>query len=412
MNTLSGEIPVGSKRGTVANSQPAGLGFVGSFSSPMTPRAPTTAQADADGDSSGVGGDVTEFSGLTDERLLDSISRSRGMLSLRLPDGGEKMRVRICRMEKELARRMATGPRKDDMTWGPSVEPSCRDDSHAFKDGDKLNWETSPSKCHHNVPTNSTENYGQVDKFAFVKELSYFGQEKNTCLKKVGQSAQTPASHQPKNHAICPKSSGNKKLCMDSNITDNRRKTCFKGSLRNQQKNNSVVLKGIADKLYTKDVTFGRSTMRWEHSKIHIDFRNLFNSNKKNENKDVVLLDDEDMEPTELVDVEVADKWDESKIYYPSRTDRESVELLYSDMKCLEPEEYLKSPVINFYIQYLRKSRTRGDLYMFNTYFYRKLEELSRMGENDDTQFSKLRRWWKNIDIFRKAYIILPIHGM
>uniref|UniRef100_A0A0A9DEJ5 Uncharacterized protein n=1 Tax=Arundo donax TaxID=35708 RepID=A0A0A9DEJ5_ARUDO len=39
---------------------------------------------------------------------------------------------------------------------------------------------------------------------------------------------------------------------------------------------------------------------------------------------------------------------DEVKIYYPSRTDPEAVELTYSDMKCLEPEEYLKSPVINF----------------------------------------------------------------
>jgi len=70
---------------------------------------------------------------------------------------------------------------------------------------------------------------------------------------------------------------------------------------------------------------------------------------------------------------------DESKIHYPSRlelffvievhvhreitsiqsdilifvnsTDPEAVELSYSDMKCLEPEEYLKSPVINFCLQ-------------------------------------------------------------
>jgi hypothetical protein len=70
---------------------------------------------------------------------------------------------------------------------------------------------------------------------------------------------------------------------------------------------------------------------------------------------------------------------DESKIYYPSRSesffvievsvhreitsiqsdililvdriDPEAVELTYSDMKCLEPEEYLKSPVINFCLQ-------------------------------------------------------------
>jgi len=29
-----------------------------------------------------------------------------------------------------------------------------------------------------------------------------------------------------------------------------------------------------------------------------------------------------------------------------------------------------------------------------------------------DSQFSKLRRWWRNVDIFKKAYIILPINEM
>jgi Ulp1 family protease len=33
------------------------------------------------------------------------------------------------------------------------------------------------------------------------------------------------------------------------------------------------------------------------------------------------------------------------------RTDPEAVEVTYSDMKCLGPEEYLKSPVINFFLQ-------------------------------------------------------------
>ncbi|KAF8751384.1 hypothetical protein HU200_012055 [Digitaria exilis] len=90
--------------------------------------------------------------------------------------------------------------------------------------------------------------------------------------------------------------------------------------------------------------------------------------------------------------------------------DPEAVELAYSDMKCLEPEEYLKSPVINFYLEYLKKSRPRRDLYMFNTYFYSKLENaLSTLG-NRDSQFSKLRRWCRNVDIFTKSYLILPIN--
>nr|CAB3474190.1 unnamed protein product [Digitaria exilis] len=133
----------------------------------------------------------------------------------------------------------------------------------------------------------------------------------------------------------------------------------------------------------------------------------------KEESSDVVLLDDDDdddTEPARSADFEIFNKRDESKIYYPSRMDPEAVELAYSDMKCLEPEEYLKSPVINFYLEYLKKSRPRRDLYMFNTYFYSKLENaLSTLG-NRDSQFSKLRRWCRNVDIFTKSYLILPIN--
>lgn len=127
--------------------------------------------------------------------------------------------------------------------------------------------------------------------------------------------------------------------------------------------------------------------------------------------KDVVLLDDDDdIEPARSADVQISNKWEESNIHYPSSTDPEAVELTYSDMKCLEPEEYLKSPVINFYLQYLKKARPRRDLHMFNTYFYSKLEEaLSKPGHHD-SEFSKLRRWWRGVDIFKKAYIILPIN--
>ncbi|AQK60771.1 Ubiquitin-like-specific protease 1D [Zea mays] len=71
--------------------------------------------------------------------------------------------------------------------------------------------------------------------------------------------------------------------------------------------------------------------------------------------QDVVLLDDEDMQPEEEVNCDMSDGQNGPKIYYPSRDNRESVELSRSDIKCLDPGVYLSSPVINFYIQYLEK---------------------------------------------------------
>ncbi|KAG0521634.1 hypothetical protein BDA96_08G178000 [Sorghum bicolor] len=67
--------------------------------------------------------------------------------------------------------------------------------------------------------------------------------------------------------------------------------------------------------------------------------------------QDVVLLDDEYVESKEEVNREMSDIMNEPKIYYPSREDQEAVELTRSDIKCLDPEVFLSSPVINFYIK-------------------------------------------------------------
>ncbi|XP_012700325.1 probable ubiquitin-like-specific protease 2B [Setaria italica] len=129
--------------------------------------------------------------------------------------------------------------------------------------------------------------------------------------------------------------------------------------------------------------------------------------------QDVVLLDDEDMQTEGEVNCEMSGRRNEPKIYYPSRDDPEAVELTGSDINCLDPGAFLSSPVINYYIQNIKRNilcsdDCRDKFYIFNTYFYGKLEEaLYRRGD-----FSKLRRWWKGVNIFHRAYIILPIHGM
>ncbi|XP_020572614.1 ubiquitin-like-specific protease 1D isoform X2 [Phalaenopsis equestris] len=132
---------------------------------------------------------------------------------------------------------------------------------------------------------------------------------------------------------------------------------------------------------------------------------------KRQKTQDVVLLDEEDLQPKDL-DRYASDDRKETKIYYPSRDHPEAVELSFSDLKCLESEQYISSPIMNFYIRYLQRSlssvnKTKGQYYFFNTYFFGKLEDaFSSTGD----RFSKLRRWWKGVDLFEKAYIFLPIH--
>ncbi|XP_057861998.1 ubiquitin-like-specific protease 1D isoform X2 [Cryptomeria japonica] len=106
------------------------------------------------------------------------------------------------------------------------------------------------------------------------------------------------------------------------------------------------------------------------------------------------------------------------RIYYPERNHPESVEIRHSDMECLAPGSYLSSVIMNFYIRYLQCSQSlsidqMNNYHFFNTFFYSKLEEAldSQVRSETGNSFAKLRRWFKGVNIFEKAYIFLPIHA-
>ncbi|KAK2636460.1 hypothetical protein Ddye_031252 [Dipteronia dyeriana] len=141
----------------------------------------------------------------------------------------------------------------------------------------------------------------------------------------------------------------------------------------------------------------------------------------------LVLLDEDEYPleeaPEKTLHVETTeqeDKLDERMkdvtVYYPSRDDPESVEICYTDVTNLAPGAYLTSPIMNFYIRYLQQqaspaNRALYDCHFFNTYFYKKLKEaVSYKGVDKNSFFIKFRRWWKGVNIFQKAYVLIPIH--
>ncbi|KAI3779347.1 hypothetical protein L2E82_09054 [Cichorium intybus] len=69
----------------------------------------------------------------------------------------------------------------------------------------------------------------------------------------------------------------------------------------------------------------------------------------------------------------IADKLDDCMqdviVYYPSRDDQDSVEVIYRDMACLAPQLSYK-----------------------------------------EDSFVKFRKWWKGVNLFEKACILLPVH--
>ncbi|XP_060186516.1 ubiquitin-like-specific protease 1D isoform X8 [Lycium barbarum] len=136
---------------------------------------------------------------------------------------------------------------------------------------------------------------------------------------------------------------------------------------------------------------------------------------RRHANGEAVVLVDEG-EPDAIIETERVDQVVErkaTKIYYPSRVDPESVEICCSDMESLAPEAYLSSTIMNFYIRYLQKTKLHADVdayHFFNTYFYQKLKEAVLTKNEKEASFVRLRRWWKGVNIFEKAYIFLPIH--
>ncbi|XP_037413935.1 ubiquitin-like-specific protease 1D [Triticum dicoccoides] len=389
------------------DSPPAEVEIIASSSPRVTPQPP----AASDGASDGGEGDPDEFKRFTDEKLEERIKHWSGNRTLSVPDGGEKMRKFLCRMKKELDRRRAAGPRKVDTGRRQSAQTPSGDDPYTFKESDHINCSRFSDKWH-------CHGKGEA---AFADELGHFNTSKRASQVEDRKRVTNTVNHQPKRRRV------SQNIADKKHLDTNGRKLGMKICTEDQQKNNSVEPKGMSTKLRTEDRSSGSLTKRWDHSKNHTyHYRRLNRRNEKKVNmltavspeevvllddEDTELLDDEDTEPSKSVDVEIVNIWDKSQIYYPSKTHPETVELTYSDIKCLDPEVFLKSPVINFYIQYLKKSRPCDDLYIFNTYFYSKLEEaLSRTGECG-SQFSKLRRWWRSVDIFKIPYLLLPIHG-
>ncbi|PNT72803.1 ubiquitin-like-specific protease 1D [Brachypodium distachyon] len=389
-----GPVPIGWQPAVSRGSPPPPVELiVSSSSSRVTPRPPTVMQTD-DNDASGGGdGGAEKFKGFTDEGLEEKIRRMRSS-KFSIVDGGEKLRKFVCQMEKELDRRRAAGPMKVNTGRRQAVKPSSRDDPYAFNNDDELNGGSVAGKYHYSAPP--IKRSGQVAGL----ELGHFLPGKQDWKR-----ARNAVNSEPKNRTVGRKIADNGRLNMDG------RKLCLNTCTNNQQKNDSNDAKSMSRKW--EDATFGSLTKRLDCSQNYTsEFERLSNCIEKKE-QEIVFLDDEETESAKSVEVEMDNKRDEIPIYHPSRTDLEIDDLeiddlRYSEIKCLEPEEYINSPVINYYIQYLKNSIPRDDLFIFTTFFYRKFEE-ARF--STDSQFSRFRRWWRTVDIFKKSYIILPIHG-
>ncbi|KAF5741063.1 ubiquitin-like-specific protease 1D isoform X2 [Tripterygium wilfordii] len=345
-----------------------------------------------------------DFSRVSDRDLEEQIKRQKRNIQTigkRLRDGGEKLRATIKALEKECERRRlqravqvdADGCEKaSQSTSSGALESSTRDTSSHL-------WSQSSFASHFSKKMEEKTDCRVAN--AFDNELSILGHCDRSKTKSNGDLSQRERQKDRSSSRQLP-------FGCASSLSHSGKK-----HLKSYSDH-----KGRASSLYPFNHSCDQPSSCSPREK---GIFGVWSSNglRSRKGQTVVLSDDEEPEVVETT--EQADKLDESmkdaKIYYPSRDDPASVEICYTDINCLGPEAYLTSPIMNFYIQYLQRqvspaNRAICDYYhFFSTYFYKKLKEaVSYQGSDKESFFIKFRRWWKGVNIFQKAYILIPVH--
>lgn len=100
------------------------------------------------------------------------------------------------------------------------------------------------------------------------------------------------------------------------------------------------------------------------------------------------------------------------------------------DMRCLEPGEFLNDVIIDFYLKYLfgeiLSKEDRNRTHIFSSFFYKRLTNSDMPSENEagkdlvksnankalsmaETRHSRVKNWTRNVNIFQKDFVIIPI---
>ncbi|XP_014218711.1 sentrin-specific protease 7 [Copidosoma floridanum] len=106
-------------------------------------------------------------------------------------------------------------------------------------------------------------------------------------------------------------------------------------------------------------------------------------------------------------------------LVYPKPPMKYGITVTTEDFKCLNQGQFLNDIIIDFYLKYFAleklSDQDKERTYIFNTFFYTKLSNPKCTLTNAnmslaDIQHAEVKRWTKNINIFEKEFIIIPIN--
>ncbi|KAG7650057.1 Ulp1 protease family C-terminal catalytic domain [Arabidopsis thaliana x Arabidopsis arenosa] len=368
---------------------------------------------------------------LTDRDLDEQLERKKAILTLGpgLPDKGEKIRLKIADLEEEKQRRVLEGS-KMEVDRSSKVVSSTSSGSDVLPQGNAVSKDTSRG----NADSKDTSRQGNADskevsrstfsavfskpktdsqsKKAFGKELEDLG-----CERRKHKAGRKPVTRLSNGWRLLPdvgKAEHSAKQ-FDSGLKESKGNKKSKEPYGKKRPMESSTYSLIDDDDDDDDNdTSGHETPRelsWEKSPSQ-------SSRRRKKSEDTVInVDEEEAQPSTVAEqaAELPEGLQED-ICYPTRDDPHFVQVCLKDLECLAPREYLTSPVMNFYMRFLQQqisssNQISADCHFFNTYFYKKLSDaVTYKGNDKDAFFVRFRRWWKGIDLFRKAYIFIPIH--
>ncbi|KAM4109872.1 hypothetical protein ACJW30_03G152500 [Castanea mollissima] len=365
-----------------------------------------------------------DFEKWNDRMLEEQIERKRRTcetMGPRMPDKGEKLRLTLKRLEDERERRKLARPQKLNSSYayeGDGCEKPTQSRSlgvsNGFREESTSSQANSGSTFASRLCQKMEENINCGATEAFKEELSILShcdRRKMTTKEELPQSRR----HRGRSSSKQWSSQRHNKLSKHALLNANKKRRASPSYSLHQ--NGEHWSSSFAKKL----------KVVWLPLNLKDAYQVHPNGSRHKKEQTVVLIDEdesqslidedesESLEITERVD-KLAECMKDAKITYPSRDDPESIEICYVDINCLAPEGYLTSTIMNFYIRYIQlqaspTNRAMCDYHFFNTYFYNKLKEaVSYKGSDKDTYFAKFRRWWKGVNIFQKAYVLIPIH--
>lgn len=340
-----------------------------------------------------------DFASISDKKLEEQIERNKihvMKLGPTLPDKGEKLQLTIKAMEEELDQRKHRHPAQMDVAECEKHRNPTASNGFGQKDASSQ-VKNSKSQFSTIFSRKMEENTDCRVGNAFDKELTTLGHCNRQNMRSNGRSCKKRKQNTQSSSRQLPFQ------CASVSLNGERR-----GPANGDQKG-----KASAHLLHHNSENFSTNS-----SKKKDDCRVLpsYGSRHRKDPTVVVLDEDEPQLGTTELAKELAEHMKDAKISYPSRDDPASVEIAYKDMDCLAPEAFLTSPIMNFYIRYIRlqaspANKVTCDYHFFNTFFYKKLEQaISYKGSDKESFFVKFRRWWKGVNIFEKAYILIPIH--